>query len=604
MQPIQTVQTIADLPQFDPVLGPSDDWPEQSEKITVFVQGYYRAGDGGGGIFIYKRYKYLQSIPAQDNGIFFNSSVTNGNANTKGIWIRSFSGYIDVRFYGAMGARQNDTHKIQAAIDYARDSIADINNKPYGYSNSNTVFLPNESYLVEKLIMYTGVRLIGASMRNTVINSFDDDNPFLIELGGLLVQDIQIRDLTFVGNAEETAWNQEGTDTIRHKGCFGFVADKNNCKGIWESSFKNINISLFMGDGIRFQGGSDENDFGMPMQFITMEAVNVESVGQLKEQHPGFVNKSHSLNLFGQCGQFSFTNCRFDGGSFPDDVNNPPYFFTTTNVFIGNIPTKPLIYPILLPHPYLITFNTCTFQMGAVGILIESSSNIKIDSCWFERFERAIISKGQFIPSKAINIINSSFGFCAGNYGGYPNNSGRVITAQNSQLNVHNNYVADPLQKENTLFIAVDTEIINGVEVPARNLGINSSGNYFEPNLGIGHKYLGYTNGLKIDINITNLTTNFIHLQSAKTIYLKNDSAVTKSINAIYSYSVGGEYLFIRCNQGNINLLETGNLYLGNRGTIKLKKGDIAIFVKIDEVVNTSTVFYETYNLINVWPSI
>ena len=242
--------------------------------------------------------------------------------------------------------------------------------------------------------------------------------------------------------------------------------------------------------------------------------------------------------------------------------------------------------------------------MGALGIQIESSNNIKIDSCWFERFERAIVAKGRFATSKSINILNSSFGFCAGNYGGYPDNTGRVITAQNSQLNVHNNYVIDPLQTESTLFIGADTEIINGIEVPARNIGINSSGNYFEPNSGGNSTYLGYTNGLKRDINITNLNNNYIHLQSSKTIYLRNDSNNTKTISSIYSYSVGGEYLFIRSDQGTIKFTESGNLYLGNREKVTLLNGDIAIFVKIDEEVHTDSVYYETYNLINIWPRV
>lgn len=36
MQPIQTVQTIDDLTQFNPQIGPYD-WPEEYEKTTVFV---------------------------------------------------------------------------------------------------------------------------------------------------------------------------------------------------------------------------------------------------------------------------------------------------------------------------------------------------------------------------------------------------------------------------------------------------------------------------------------------------------------------------------------------------------------------------------------
>ena len=606
MQPVQTVRALNDLRLFNPNLG-SNPWPETTEKTSVFVQGHTNEYDGGGGIFIYKKFDNIPVLqrPTDDNGIFIKSDVKENDADTRGIWIRSFNGYIDVRFYGAIGASQNDTTKIQAAINYAAASFENINERIFGHTNSNTVFLPNEAYFVEKLIMYSGVRLIGASMKNTTIVAVDDKNPYLIELGGALVVDICISDISFYGTANNPniEWNKEGDDTLYHKGCLGFVANKDGCKGIWQSTFKNLRIAYFIGDGILFQGSIEEDDWSMPMQFITMEGVHVDSVGQLKKNHPAFVNKHHALTLYGLCGQFAFNNCLFDGSEFPANANNPGYDYTTVNVFIGNV-LPGIKNPALLPHPAIITFNTCTFQLGAIGIWIESSNNIKFDSCWFERFERAILCQGRFSTSKSINVLNSAFGFCAGNYGGYPANTGRVIIAQNTQLNVHNNYVIDILQEEHTLFVGVDTETIDGIEVPARNLGINGSGNYFEPNPGKNHKYLGYTNGLKRDINITNLTDHFIHLESAKTIYLRNDSLITKDINAIYSYSIGGEYLFIRADQGTVELLETGNLYLGNRGSIKLNNGDVALFIKIDEEVHTDITYYETYNLITVLPRI
>lgn len=634
MEPVQTVRLITDLPTFNPHLGAAE------ERTAVYVQGYYLPGDGGGGLFNFIRtvptgalfgYGAPTPDPPDAQGIFIASTVTENDTYEKGIWVRSFSGYIDVRFFGAMGLYDDYTDRIQRAINIAAQSIQHIDyphgggTRPLGYNNTNTVFIPNGVYYIRKLTMRTGVRLLGGSISYTQIQSVYDDNSYLIELDNVtpdpyneerigVTRDIHIEGMTFYGNVDQAEWDKKTHKLTKTKGCFGFVAENKKSPGIWDSVFRDINIQGFTGHSIVFQGGIKNDDWSMPMQFITMEGVQVESIGQLRKKYPDFKNEHHALMLLGSCGQFSLTNCRFDGSSFPANPNDPDFDFTTTNIYIGTDAIPAGHEGVLLPHPSVITFNTCTVQMGAIGVIIESSSNIKFDSCWFERFERAIIAKGRFAKSKSINILNCMFGYCAGNYGiesEYPPGNGRVIIAQNSQMNIHNNSVGDLLQNEPVLFIGADTEkvIIDGkeVDVPARNIGINASCNYFERQFKADpadNIYLGYTNGLKRDLNITSLTDNFIHLQNAKTIYLRNDSGIEKTIDVIYSFSVGGEYLFIRSDQGTVNLTESGNLYLGNRGAVKLNNGDVALFVKIDEEVHTGAVYYETYNLITVLPRV
>jgi hypothetical protein len=126
MQPIQTVQTIDDLTQFNPQIGPYD-WPEEYEKTTVFVQGYYKAGDGGGGIFIYRRYVNLGvTQPFADGGIFIECDVSAQNADTRGIWMRSFSGYIDV--YSVIGIIPNYGSSTAYLYAYLSSDVIESNN--------------------------------------------------------------------------------------------------------------------------------------------------------------------------------------------------------------------------------------------------------------------------------------------------------------------------------------------------------------------------------------------------------------------------------------------------------------------------------------------
>lgn len=605
MSTVKSVRLIENLKTFDPNLG-------INEETTVYVQGYYRPGDGGGGTFVFVKYSEMNVPtnlqPTEDGGVFIESTVNQNNTNTTGIWVRIFSGFVDVRYYGAMGMSQDNTLQIQKAIDYAYESVNNVNIRKYGYTNSNTVYLPNESYFVSKLIIKSSVKLIGSSLENTVIASVYDDNKYLIELDNKLVRDIHIKNITFVGNSEDVTINKATNQLEKIKGCFGFIANsENESSGIWDSIFKNILIIRFTGNSIYFRGSVEENDFSMPMQFNTFENVQVESVGQLNKKFPEWKNNSNSLVLEGLVDQFSFTNCRFDGGSFPENPNKPGYNYTTTNVYIGARPLPATHHPVLLPHPGVISFNTCTFQLGSVGVFIESCNNIKFDTCWFERFERAITCYGRFHTSKSINVLNSLFGFCAGNYGGFPDGTGRVIIAQNTQININNNYVIDVLQNEETRFIAADTEIIENLEVPSRNLGINSSCNFFEPQVNdeTNNKYLGYTNGLKKDLNVTGLTTEKIDIYNSKVVYLRNDRSTYVKIKSIKSYSVAGEYLFLRSDQGEILLNEQGNIYLGNRATLLMKNGDSALFIKIDEEITVNNIkYFETYNLVTFMPRI
>jgi len=597
MPAVEAITNIAALKILNP-LGTGPSFPILTP--VVFVQGYTYPGDGGGGTFIFR--KHATNNPLSDDGIFIDSSLP--TVKTNGIWIRCFSGYIDMRFYGLIDDHPNPTLIIQNAIDYAERCAQGLG-RPFGHVNSNTVFIPNGTFYISTLTIKNGVRLIGASTHNTVLVAIFDSNPYLIQTAPGLNRDIQIENLTMYGTSKDAQLTWNATSKLNNnKGCLGFIDQKyNGGGGVWDSVFRNLKIEQFTGDSIRFVGATGEADFSMTNQFNTFENVQVQSAGQLKKKWPDFNNAAHALILLGANGQLSFTNCRFDGGDYLyNEQGLPDYSLSGISVYIGSAvfdPPLPIDRRLNIPHPAVINFNTCTIQSAAVLVTIESCNNIKFDGCWFENSERAFEVKGRFSTSKAINILNNSFLYCAGKYGvnpPYEPNTGVVILSHNSQVNANNNYVVDTQQNELARFMAVDTELVGSVQVPAKNLGLNGTGNYFEP-IGIGLSYLGYTRGIKT--NVTDFTGGIIRIDSSKSIYLLNSTSQT--VSTILSQSIAGEYLFIRAAQGTVTFVDTaaGNLYLGVKNPLVLQNGNTALFIKIDEK-KTSSNYLDTYNLVTV----
>ncbi len=599
---VATIQDLRNYTSFNP--------ENNNENATVYVQGYTSPSDGGGGTFIFKTYDQMGVArpaagsdyrrPVSDEGVFVASLAV--AVSPFGIWVRQFSGDIDVRYYGAAGLGGDYTVEIQRAINYAAKSIdnawgvsTDPNARPYGCNRSNTVYLPNGNYLIRQLIIRSGVRMKGASMLYTGITSFDDTNNALIVMptGSGPTRDVHFSDMNFYGNS--------GTFTNgRRKGCFNFTSSGSG-SGLWESSFKNIYIHQFTGDGMHFEGSTTENDYTRTNQFITMEGVSIESVSPLyttTNQNP-----YHALAIVGLNGQFAFNNCRFDGGPWVGSMPQPPSV-NGIAVYIGG--TTPGYI-----NPAMINFNTCSFQTANTGVWIESCNNINMIGCWFESLENSISVKGQYRKSKAINVSGCVFSNAAGKYGGTVPNSGRFVSLQNSNANVQNNYILESVeQSDKPRFISVDDLSQN---TPAPNIGVTASGNYFEVVAdglnGANNRKLGYSSGIKRDIPLTSTSPSLLNLEGAKTTFVKMTPGITKIIDEITSATSPGEIIFIRAVTGTIRFNESKNIYLGNmngsqtipdQGYLDLPPGGVAIFMKVDETLyKGGQEYYETYNLIS-----
>lgn len=557
-----------------------------ANNTTAIVQGYETAGDGGGGTFIFKTLSSMSPSlpPTPDDGIFFGSST-----NPLGIWIRQFDGDVSVRFYNASGNGQNDTIKIQAAIEYVAASVEDVNNRKFGFNITNTVFIPNGSYMINQLILKKGVKLIGASRQNVTLfsNPYNAVNSAMIVMAQGIVRDLHVANITFLGAAERVITENGSSYEVykRYQSCFylqGIPDPISGAGGLWESSFKNIYIGKFSGHSMIFEGGghSGTTNYLLPNQFITFEGVHIDSVGQLQKIYPNFVNQYQALAIVGLNAQFAFFNCRFDGGEFLFQNDLPRYELTGRNIYIGSRIANEL------GTPAVINFHTCTIQGGDNGFFIESSTNINIYGCWFENLQRAIVVRGTYKTSASINIQNNIFGRSAGRFKN--TGTGRNISIDKSQVNVQNNYVADNYSSNHPQYPLVTPQFI-GIENQANNIGINAFGNYFE-----NHE-LAFTSGLVKLITLIATSNETVDILNCKTINIDNGTGTTKNINKILSNSAAGEYIYFKVTLGQIKFVNSGNLFLNGLDNLILGLNDSALFIKVDGPSTTT----EIYNLIS-----
>jgi hypothetical protein len=182
----------------------------------ITVSEHSVPGDGGGGTFMWS----TTAMPAEDGGIVFGTTPS-------GRWIRQWSGYVNVRWFGARGDAVGydpilgDTNRIQKAIDFC----ASI--KSGDEIVGGTVFFPPGIYVVAapfnnaafKLILRSKVRLLGcgssselrsALNQNYNARTLSEDNPpaYAPPLEDVTIQSLRI-------DGRETEQPHDGTNVQR-----------------------------------------------------------------------------------------------------------------------------------------------------------------------------------------------------------------------------------------------------------------------------------------------------------------------------------------------------------------------------------------------------
>ncbi len=512
----------------------------------VYVKGFNTVGDGGGGMFVYKAPSTFAPsfpMPGENNGTIIKS------VSLPGVWFRQYSGYIDIRFFGALGSG-DDTAKIQAAIDFATD-----NTYRYMYSQTgNVVYIPTGVYTVSALKIKRGVSLMGGNMQGSILKSKTGTTGYLLSFA---YNDFDDPDCVTVSNL-----TLEGNNTAAGGMLFEGKPKKYY---IAFSIFRNIRISGFQGHGLYLMGGSilDKNN-SFPNQFLIFENIRVTRAHIY----------SNALKMTGQNGQITFFNCTFDGF-----YKNGVYAHGEANIAIFNEleQDRDLTSGV-------VSFINCGSRDSQYGVSIKFAENITFDNCMFRNLGMGITTEGDDPRiSKSINILNCHF-YDVGGFGMQtvtaPNiNHGDTIQVRNSEVNVKNNYLnvlKQPGGGAQSSFLMV---LGNGK-------GVNASGNNF------GSENAAVSLGVVPTKGISSSEIDCVH---NAVVYVSNSG----TLSSIASTRNAGETITLKANQGNILIAGGGNIILPPSGATTIPNGGVAVFVKIDKTLLN---FKSCYILVSVRP--
>jgi Pectate lyase superfamily protein len=180
-------------------------------------------GDGGGGTFMWSTFPDPTLMPDEDGGIVFGTTPS-------GRWIRQWSGYVNVRWFGARGdgvgydpiigdtdaIHIGDTDRIQKAINFCAAYQS-------GGIVGGTVFFPPGIYVVSaptkkapfKLILKSKVRLLGSGSSSELRSRLHQNytSRTLSSEDSVTLEDVTIQSLKIDGR--ETDQEHDGTNVQR-----------------------------------------------------------------------------------------------------------------------------------------------------------------------------------------------------------------------------------------------------------------------------------------------------------------------------------------------------------------------------------------------------
>ncbi|CAM3417355.1 hypothetical protein FLLO111716_08995 [Flavobacterium longum] len=518
----------------------------------VFVKGHTNPGDGGGGYFMWKTNDIFKTsmsgIFSQDNNGTIIQAVISGLANDSGRWVRQYEGYINAAYFGAFGTWGNYTTALKNAIDFAKSIVftGGDGSDNLSHFQSNTIYIPNGNYIVDKITLLDGVSIIGESMENTNIYPSNTSGTYLVDMEIGRVR-TNVSNLNFIGSysgftSPKGVFYLKG---IQKTG--GNAVEGYGDGGLWNCTFKNIQIRSFEGTGIYLGGGTTA--YNTPDQFVNFENVRV-SRGHL-------TNNSYALFMEGQNGQYTYTNCSFYGGGGTTFAKGKLVYLK------GYSPGGGETW-----DPAVVTFLNCTFSNADYGAYLEYAESISFDNCAFSNLGYGVYLNGANKPNKAVNVLNSRFDNAAG-YGsytppsGYVKDNGACVFTDNSVVNVTGNYVTAGSFCATCNFVAAGTN----------NIGVGISGNTFSSNS------LNKTSGVQKSVS------NAFGSLSCKrgTLFFLNTS--TTNIDNISSTVGAGEILtFVVTGIGNVKFNRiAGNIYFpGTSTTLTVNTGEVVQFRRSD----------------------
>ncbi len=183
---------------------------------NVFLNGYYGAGDGGGGEF----YWDSTSTETDDGG-----TIIKATAVTTGRWKRLSSGDINAKWFGATGDGIDTTTEQQTAINYCANNRINLY-YPEGYYKATKLYFKFDASLNPDFPTDGGrfkvygdgrmdyARTIDGSNLRTIIELTDSTGDVVVAdhpVSPFRLRQFEIEDITFIGDTTGDILNTNGS---------------------------------------------------------------------------------------------------------------------------------------------------------------------------------------------------------------------------------------------------------------------------------------------------------------------------------------------------------------------------------------------------------
>lgn len=577
---------------------------EPIDNKLVYVKGYYQEGDGGGGFFLFKKdSKFGKNLGTIFKSLYGGDCIDCDEENLdvpcekEGEWLRQYQGYMDVRYFGVLRDGwewtdpyynatppncwpHNNYQRIQDMIDYAT-RYANPFAQNHKTQHDLTIFFPSGSYFIEKTIyLKDRVHIIGGS-EVKLINKEKRGTPdydYMFELGPGPVSHLLIENLWIDCN---------------RSGIGGFHFKPNRMKGdtkglvgLWDSSFRNINIYDASKPGFYLEGPDyihDGNGYKLDPQ-KWLQTLLFENIRAMRWDDPN----EPALKLTGYNANYTFTNCEFTNSQFKNGDEH--MFIDGPCITIGsnNKENEPK------QGSYAISFINCGMGVYArYGAVIDNSSSITFDTGFYEGLDIAFVVRN----SKQVKIVNNRFANASG-MGSYCANV--TYDGVTFDKRSHLDYAGG----EFGAIVWADKSIVS---VQNNNCDISSSTTteikkqYFTVGIGNNNVFDMNTNTFGIHelaktlilYHVATIIGETIDTTNQKVVFVTTPLETYQDLKSIKSDLSTGEYLVIRANTGGVNFIsmnDTANSISGSNiflppgtNSLKVDNGHTATFVRIED---------------------
>ncbi len=555
------------------------------DNKVVYVKGYVNEGDGGEGMFLFKK----DNTKTPNDGVIFDTEYAGPEPVLSGRWIRQYSGYMNVLYFGVRRGESygfSNSNRIQKAIDYATEE--DVNTI-YSEEADLTLYFPNGHYFIDQsLVLKDKLRMLGAP--GTMLTNAEGNYDYMFKLSPGVVTKLRMEN--FIINTNEKTYyydenNYGGTGGIHIKADFKKPGVAVGDGGLWDAVFRNINIINSLGNCIYLEGGELYRENGdsmiegykLPNQFMIFDNVRTQKMGEY----------TYALKMTGQNANYTFLNCEFIN-AFILPAGEPPVYKDVdgTCIYIGSVWSGHSDKDKLGTNA--VSFINSGFgNYSRYGAIIRDSGNITFDTCFLEGMDYAF----DIMNSFQINIVGTRFANAAGmgskTERSHTGGVGNCITSENSIVNVYNNSVFVSKIDEPIL---LQQKFISGT---GNNNVINAQNNSFMLN----DQKLSHTHGIMQTTQIVTIAydngsnyglTTGIEIGGKKLVFINNDGEIYR----IESNVIAGETFFLRVNTDTVKFFAAdtvtgipagGNLFLNGQISVTLTNGQGATFIKIDNIV-------------------